>query len=80
MATHSGILAWKFHGQRSLVVYSPWGCKESDTTEHGTVTVYTYETVSPVALKIETCFLKLLLNSLTIKVKNVMFDFHFSTT
>ena len=21
------------HGQRSLVVYSPWGCKESDTTE-----------------------------------------------
>ena len=22
------------HGQRSLVVYSPWGSKESDTTEH----------------------------------------------
>ena len=22
------------HGQRSLAVYSPWGCKESDTTEH----------------------------------------------
>ena len=22
------------HGQRSLVGYSPWGCKESDTTEH----------------------------------------------
>ena len=21
------------HGQRSLVGYSPWGCKESDTTE-----------------------------------------------
>ena len=21
------------HGQRSLVDYSPWGCKESDTTE-----------------------------------------------
>ena len=21
------------HGQRSLAVYSPWGCKESDTTE-----------------------------------------------
>ena len=21
------------HGQRTLVVYSPWGCKESDTTE-----------------------------------------------
>ena len=27
-------LPGKFHGQRSLVVYSPWGCKESDTTEH----------------------------------------------
>ena len=24
----------KFHGQRSLVGYSPWGCKGSDTTEH----------------------------------------------
>ena len=23
----------KSHGQRSLVSYSPWGCKESDTTE-----------------------------------------------
>ena len=23
----------EFHGQRSLVGYSPWGCKESDTTE-----------------------------------------------
>ena len=22
----------KFHGQRSLVGYSPWGCKELDTT------------------------------------------------
>ena len=33
MATHSSILAWKFHGQRSLVGYSPWHCKESDTTE-----------------------------------------------
>ena len=24
----------KFHGQRILEGYSPWGCKESDTTEH----------------------------------------------
>ena len=23
-----------FHGQRSLAGYSPWGCKESGTTEH----------------------------------------------
>ena len=33
MATHSSILAWKFHGQRSLVGCNPWGCKESDVTE-----------------------------------------------
>ena len=32
MATHFSILAWKFHGQQSLV--GPWGCKKLDTTEH----------------------------------------------
>ena len=32
MATHSSILAWKSHGQRSLVVYSAWGRKELDMT------------------------------------------------
>ena len=26
-------LPGKSHGQRSLVGYSPWGCKESDRTE-----------------------------------------------
>ena len=26
-------LLGEFHGQRSLVSYSPWGCKELDTTE-----------------------------------------------
>ena len=33
MATHSSILAWRFHGRRSLVGNSPWGRKESDTTK-----------------------------------------------
>ena len=33
MATHSSILAWRTHGQRSLEGYSPWGHKELDTTE-----------------------------------------------
>ena len=33
MATHSSMLAWKSHGRRSLVGYSPWGRKDSDTTE-----------------------------------------------
>ena len=27
-------LPGKFHGQRSLAGYSPWGHRESDTTEH----------------------------------------------
>ena len=36
MATHSSILAWKIpwtEDKRSLVGYSSWGHKESDTTE-----------------------------------------------
>ena len=33
MATHSSTLAWKIRGWRSLVGYSPWGHRESDTTE-----------------------------------------------
>ena len=32
-ATQSSILARRIHGQRSLAGYSPWSCKESDTTE-----------------------------------------------
>ena len=33
MAIHSSVLAWKPHGQRSLVGYRPQGLKESDTTQ-----------------------------------------------
>ena len=34
MATHSSIfLLGESHGQRSLVGYSPWGHKQSDTIE-----------------------------------------------
>ena len=29
----------KFHGQRSPVSYSPWGCKESDMTEQLTLSL-----------------------------------------
>ena len=32
MATHSSILTWRIHGQRSLAGYSPRGLKELDTT------------------------------------------------
>ena len=33
MATHSRILAGEFHGQKSLVGYSPWRRKELDMNE-----------------------------------------------
>ena len=33
MATCSSVLAWRIHRQRRLMGYSPWDCKESDTTE-----------------------------------------------
>ena len=32
MANHSSILAWKIPWTREPGGYSPWGCKESDTT------------------------------------------------
>ena len=34
MATTPVFLPGESHGWRSQVGYSPWGCKESDTTEH----------------------------------------------
>ena len=33
MATHSSILAWRIPLWRSLVGYSPWGCKDLDRSE-----------------------------------------------
>ena len=33
MATTPAFLPEKSHGQRSLVGYSPWGCKEADMTD-----------------------------------------------
>ena len=46
MATHSSILAWKTHRQRSLASYSPWGSKESDAIE---VTEHTHSVNMPVS-------------------------------
>ena len=42
MATHSSIPAWRIHRQRNLVGYSPWGHKESDTTEQLTLSLFTF--------------------------------------
>ena len=33
MTTTQVFLLGESHGQRSLADYSPWGCKEMDTTE-----------------------------------------------
>ena len=33
VATHSSILAWRIPWTEELAGYSPWGCKESETTE-----------------------------------------------
>ena len=33
-------LPGEFHGQRSLVGYSPWDCKESDMTEGLTLSLF----------------------------------------
>ena len=45
MATHSSILPGQSHGERSLVGYSPWGCKELDMTEH--LSMYLMVTAQP---------------------------------
>ena len=37
MATDSSILAWRIPWTEKLVGYSPWGRKESDTTEQLTL-------------------------------------------
>ena len=34
IATHSCTLVWKSQGQRRLAGYSPWGCKDLNTTKH----------------------------------------------
>ena len=40
MANHSRFLPGEFQGQRSLVGYGPWGCKESDMTEQLTLNTF----------------------------------------
>ena len=38
-------LPGKYHGQRGLAGYSPWGCKESDITEGLTLSLHFHEEV-----------------------------------
>ena len=46
MATHSSILAWRI----PQMGCSPWGCKESDTTEQLTHTHWEFSKVSMLIL------------------------------
>ena len=39
-------LPGEFHGLRSLVVYSPWGRKESDTTEQLTLSLSHFQNIT----------------------------------
>ena len=32
-ATHASILAWKFHGQRSFMGFSPRGCSQTQLSD-----------------------------------------------
>ena len=56
MATHSSILAWRIPWTEEPVGYSPWGHKESDTTEqlHFTsqthIQIYSFITCFPLPL------------------------------
>ena len=40
MATHSSILAWEIPWTEERAFYSPWGRKESDTTEQPNNNLY----------------------------------------
>ena len=42
MATHSSILAWEIPWTENLAGWSPWGCKESDKTEHAHTHTHIY--------------------------------------
>ena len=46
-------LPGKFHKQRSLAGYSPWDCKESDTTEHEQVDGYSDQSKNILVSKIK---------------------------
>ena len=59
MATHSSTLAWKipWAEEPGRLGYSPWGCKESDTTERLHYTTYHFTVISPLSLDVGYLFL-----------------------
>ena len=62
MATHSSILVWRIHGQRS---YSQWDCKESGMTERLTLTPHELATsIIPFSFFMTLSHRKAILNNL----------------
>ena len=49
MAIHYDILAWKILWTEDLVGYSPWGCKELDTTVHTCMLCELRQAILPVS-------------------------------
>jgi len=47
MATHSSILAWRIHGQRTLTGYTTWDCKELDMTKRLTLSLHFFSGYIP---------------------------------
>ena len=58
VATHSSIFAWRIPMDRSLVGYSPWGCKESDTTERLSTAQFSTEHSLPTRSRPVPCVLE----------------------
>ena len=52
MATTPVFLPGEFHGQRRLVGYCPWSCKESDMTEGLTLSLSSLTGELPLVLRI----------------------------
>ena len=75
-------LPGEFQGQRSLAGYSPWGRKESDTTEWLTLSLQGYTWVEMIAfdnyrfLALNATYLFLLSNFMLWKKEDLCFFFH----
>ena len=61
MATTPVFFPREFHGQRSLAGYSPWGCKESDSTQQLT---HKHVRIATTELFVFSCYFKSLLSIL----------------
>ena len=52
MATHFSIRAWRIPWTEALMGYSQWGCKESDTIERLTLSIFKGRFGKPLALQL----------------------------